>query len=142
MLSSIQHAEPYVKNAAEAIAAGKPAKAPNPVSITAYRVNYARGGAALVLTDKPGVFPPLYALGVGNNCPPQLPPALYNKTYTAANNTVHTTGCSFVLPYVEEGPPVKITHYVALCRGGTDLRAEVVEEEYGGFTLRTIIVDC
>ncbi|MEM4024054.1 MAG: hypothetical protein QXI66_11435, partial [Pyrobaculum sp.] len=40
---SIQHADPYTKNAAEAIAAGKPVKAPNPVSIIAYRVNYTRG---------------------------------------------------------------------------------------------------
>ena len=140
VLGSIQHAEPYVKNAAEAIAAGKPAKAPNPVAITAYRVNYTRGDAAhpFVLTDKPGVFPPLYALGVGNNCPSALPPVFYNKTYTAANNTAHTTGCSYVLPYVEGS---KITHYVALCRGGTDLRAEAAEEDYG-VTIRTVFVDC
>ena len=136
----IQHADPYTKNVAEAIAAGKPAKAPNPVSITAYRVNYTRGDEAhpYVLTDKPGVFLPLYALGVGNNCPPQIPQALLNKTYTAANNTVHATGCSYVLPYVEGS---KITHYVALCRGGTDLRAEVVEGDYG-FVIRAVLVDC
>lgn len=137
---SIQHADPYTKNAAEAIAAGKLVKAPNPVSIIAYRVNYTRGDAAhpYVLTDKPGVFPPLYALGVGNGCPTQLPPAFYNKTYTAANNTVHTTGCSYVLPYVERS---RVTHYVALCRGGTDLRAEVVEEDYG-LVIRAVLVDC
>ena len=141
VFGSIQRAEPYTKNAAEAIAAGRPAKAPNPVAIIAYRVNYTAGDAAhpYVLTDRRGAFPPLYALGVGNSCPSALPSAFYNKTYTAANNTVHTTGCSYVLPYVEGS---KITHYVAVCRGGTDLRAEVVEGEYGGFTIRTIIVDC
>lgn len=144
VLASIQYADLYAVNVAESIAVGKPAKAPNPILITVYRVNYTRGDAAhpFVLTDRPGIYPPFYALGVGNGCPTQLPPAVYEKAYGPNNNTIHITGCTLVLPWVDVRSGVKIVHYIPLCTSGTDFSGEVVEEDYGVFTVSAFVIWC
>ena len=135
----LSNAHPYEKSVAEAIAAGVPARSPNPLDLTAYKAYYAPGNSAhpYVLSQTSGI--PVYAIGVGNACPQQLPSVFYGKTYTASNNTVHVTGCSFVLPKVEGS---KIVTYIPLCKSGTDFKPQAVEENYGGAEVEAVVVYC
>lgn len=132
MLGAVQRAEPYVENLALAVAAGKPAKTPVPVTVTTYRAYYYNG----VLAYDKGI--PVYAVGFGQ-CPAALPPAVYGKTYTLANNTVHFGQCSLVLPAYQDG---RIVNYVPLCSGGTDFEPETASEQVGNYTIDAVLIRC
>ncbi|MEZ0320002.1 MAG: hypothetical protein ABWK05_08450 [Pyrobaculum sp.] len=137
-LNSIQATNPYTKSVAMAVSAISSAKTKEPVGLTPYRVYYSLVDGRWVLTDKPigAASPPLYAVGIGL-CG-DITPLLY-KTYTQSNNTLHATQCSYVLPTVDGD---LVTHYLPLCREGTDFAAEAAELEVEGWRIRMVIVKC
>lgn len=135
---SIQNVSPYVKSVAAAISAASSAKSKEPIAVSVYRVYYSPVGGRWVLTDRPigAATPPLYALGLGL-CGGITP--LLNRTYAPSNNTVHLTRCSYVLPAVEGNV---VTHYLPLCREGTDFSTEATELEVGSWRIRLVVVKC
>ncbi len=132
--NAMQNADPALRSAAVAIAAGKPAKLDNPISVRQHLVYY----DGSVLNDRSGM--PVYIAALGN-CPPVG--GLLNKTYTRNNATIHVERCSLLMPWIEGDV---VTHYVFTCNYGSDFKPELAEMEvtYGGrvVKVRVFVVSC
>lgn len=137
VVSALSSYSPWPRLVAVGVSAGAKASAPFPLPVKAVSVAYCRTGPSWRLA-RPG-FGCLNVTAVGFGACGDPP---YGFTYTAANNTLHVGGCSWVLPAIEGGGILRLTTYLPLCREGSDFRPEAVAGSYlwGGMQLQVVAV--
>lgn len=125
-LNALNNLHPELYALAKSIAAGKNFHVNNPVMVEVYEVAYSYNNNGVVLTKtQADATPALYAVTLGNTCPPI--DGLLGYLYTSKNNTVILGQCVYMLP-INEGN--HIVHYLPTCKSGTDFRPEAITTRF------------